>query len=274
MVVQTAGNGLYEGTVWLPSRGTLAFSDMTFSGEPVPSEVHELTLPNTVKTLLANSGTNGLALAPDGTIVAGAHDIQGIVRIDPATGTRTTIVSKFQGKSFNSPNDLTVRSDGTIYFTDPDYQLGKARTSETKVTGVYRISPTGEVTSVDSTLSEPNGIGLSPDQTVLYVNEMSNPGRVVSFAVAADGTVSGRKDFAAVATPDGLGIDCGGNVYVASNTAGKVQVFAPDGKSLGSITVATNLTNLAFGGPDRKTLFISAGKAIYSLPMNLPGFPN
>jgi gluconolactonase len=232
----------------------------------------KLTPPSTVETLIQDGGTNGMAVDKNGVVFACSHKVQGIVKVDVATATLTTVVGTIGGKKFNSPNDLVFRSDGTIYFTDPDYQLGN-RTSETGKKGVYRVDPAGTVTLVDDTFGMPNGITLSPDEKVLYVAD--NNGSVLrTFNVATDGSTSGRKDFAQVSSPDGIGMDCAGNLYVASNSAGIIQVFAPSGAKLGSITVASSLSNIAFGGPDGKTLYATAGKALYSLDMNLPGYPD
>jgi gluconolactonase len=210
----------------------------------------KLTPPSTVATYLADAGVNGMAVDGKGVVYAASHKVQGIVKL-------------------NSPNDLVLRSDGTIFFTDPDFQLGN-RTSETGKKGVYRASPTGTVSLVDDTFAEPNGITLSPDESMLYVADY-NGGVVRTFSVAADGSTSGRKDFATVKSPDGFGMDCLGNLYVASGT-GTIQVYAPSGSQLGSITVAASLSNLAFGGADGKTLYATAGKALYSVAMNLPGY--
>jgi len=231
----------------------------------------KLTPPSTVATYLQDAGTNGMAIDSTGVVIACSHKVQGIVKLDYAAGTFTTVVDNIGGKKFNSPNDLALRSDGTIYFTDPDFQLG-SRTSETGKKGIYRVSPSGQVTLIDDTFGEPNGISLSPSETTLYVAD--NQTNVVrTFAVAADGSTSNRKDFANVQAPDGFGVDCAGNLYVASGTPGAIQVYAPSGTKVGSVTVAASLSNLAFGGSDGKTLYITAGKALYSLDMNVPGYP-
>jgi gluconolactonase len=271
-----ASPGTYEGPVWRSATGKLLFSDITTMMMSIPpSQIHELTPPNTVVPLLADAGTNGLALDTAGAVYGCSHKVQGIVRLDG--NVPTTVVGTIDGKRFNSPNDLVMRSDGTGYFTDPDYQLGD-RTSETGTKGVYRFTPAGVASVVDNTFEQPNGITLSPDETVLYVADY--PANVVRrFAVAPDGSTSGRTDFATVMSPDGFAVDCLGNLYVASGTpqdmpttGGTVEVFSPAGALLGSVTVAPSASNLAFGGPDGKTLYITAGKALYSLSMNVPGY--
>jgi len=266
-----SGSGTYEGPVWVQKSGVLLFSDMTFTTPIDPSQILKLTPPNTASTFLPDSGTNGMAIDGAGTIFACSHKVQGIVKLDFVAGTFTTVVDNYGGKKFNSPNDLALRSDGTIYFTDPDFQLG-SRTSETGKKGVYRVSPGAQVSVVDDTFGEPNGIALSPDETVLYVADYN--GNVVrTFSVATDGSTSNRKNFATVTTPDGFAVDCAGNLYIASGTPGAIQVYSPAGNKLGSVTVAASLSNMAFGGSDGKTLYITAGKALYSLDMNLPGYP-
>ena len=266
-----SSSGTYEGPVWVAGSSVLLFSDMTFTTPVDPSQILKLTPPSTVAVYLQDSGTNGMAIDGAGDVFACSHKVQGIVKLDLGAGTLSTVVDNYGGKKFNSPNDLTVRSDGTIYFTDPDFQLG-SRTSETGKKGVYRVSAVGQVTVVDNTFTEPNGIALSPDESVLYVADYN--GNVVrTFSVAADGSTSNRKDFASVTSPDGFAVDCAGNLYVASGSAGAIQVLSPSGAKLGSVTVAASLSNMAFGGSDGKTLYITAGKALYSLDMNLPGYP-
>lgn len=268
---QGSSSGTYEGPVWLQDHGVLLFSDVTFmSGQIDPSAILQLTPPTAVQTFLQDSGTNGMAVDATGTVFACSHKVQGIVRLDFAAATLTTVVDNYNGKKFNSPNDLSVRSDGTIYFSDPDFQLGN-RTSETGKKGIYRVTPAALVSVVDDTFNEPNGVALSPDESVLYVADYAAD-VVRTFSVSADGGTSNRKDFATVKAPDGFAVDCSGNLYVASGTSGTIVVFSPSGANLGKVTVAASVSNLAFGGSDGKTLYITAGKALYGLDMNLPGF--
>jgi gluconolactonase len=266
-----SSSGTYEGPVWVQASGVLLFSDMTFTTPIDPSQILKLAPPSTEATFLQDSGTNGMAIDGSGTVFACSHKVQGIVKLDFSSAMLTTVVDNYNGKTFNSPNDIVVRSDGTIYFTDPDFQLG-SRTSATGKKGIYRVSPAAQVSLVDDTFAEPNGVTLSPDESVLYVADYN--GNVVrTFSVAADGSTSGRKDFVTVTTPDGFAVDCAGNLYVASGTPGVIQVYSPSGTKLGSVTVVASLSNMAFGGSDGKTLYITAGKALYSLDMNLPGYP-
>jgi gluconolactonase len=267
----TVGSGTFEGPVWVAGKSVLLFSDVTFTTPVNPAQMFQLTPPETTVSFMTDSGTNGMAVDGNGVVYACSHKVQGIVKLDYAAAKLTTVVDNYQGKKFNSPNDLVLRSDGTIYFTDPDFQLG-SRTSETSKKGVYRVSPTGTVALVDDTFQEPNGISLSPDETILYVADY-NGNAIRTFKVAADGSTSERKDFVTVTSPDGLAVDCLGNLYVASGgLASTIQVYSPSGSKIASLAVGSSLSNLAFGGSDGKTLYITAGKALYSLDMNLPGY--
>jgi gluconolactonase len=284
VVTSSTTGGQYEGTLWLDSKGALLFSgmDTSVSGTTiVPATVGQLTPPSTANaSVVANSGTNGLAIDFKGTVLGcsqgNSQMAQGIVTVNLSAGTVSPLVSTdASGHHFNSPNDLTVRTDGTIYFTDPDYQIA-GRTNETGIKGVYRVLPSNVVTVVDSQFNEPNGISLSPDETTLYVADTA-ANLIRKFTVAADGSASGKTNFASMTSPDGGTIDCAGNVYWASNNApGKVYVFSPSGTQLGTISIGTSdkPTNVAFGGTDHKTLYVSTSpRKIYSVPMTVPGFP-
>jgi len=278
LVYQGTGKGLFEGPVWVAATAGLYFSEMTFSSNPPPSVIHRFSpADGSTSPFAEDSGTNGLALRADGQILGATHQPQGLALFDSATAKRQAVMITYQGKHFNSPNDLTVRADGNVYFTDPDWQLGQ-RQSETGKTGVYRLLPDGTtVTLVDDSLDKPNGIALSPDGNTLYVADFNgggNRGRVGAYPVAADGSTGARTEFAAgVAVPDGMTVDCAGNLYTTSHEGGVIGIYSPAGTRLGTIQVATLLTNVAFGGVDGTTLYATAGKALYAIPMSLPGYP-
>jgi gluconolactonase len=283
LVTSDTKGGQYEGVLWLSNQGVLVFSgmDTTVAATTiVPADVLRLAPPSAVGTAVTGAGTNGLAVDLNGTVLGcsqgTAQRAAGIVSIDLTAGTVSALVSTdANGRHFNSPNDLTVRTDGTIYFTDPDYQIA-GRANETGIKGVYRYSPSKQLSVVDSQFNEPNGVSLSPDESVLYVAD-TPANRIRKFAVAADGSTSGKSDFATVTSPDGGAIDCAGNLYWASNaTPGKVVVISPAGTELGTIALGSSdkATNVTFGGPDRKTLYISTSpRKLYSVGMNVPGFP-
>ena len=260
-----------EGPVWSDQLNALLFSEMDFNADGSngpPSKIHLLTPDGKLFTYLEQSGSNGIAIDERG-LLAATHDNQAVSRFDLTTKARSVVVDSVLGKKFNSPNDLTISSTGHLYFTDPDYQLGK-RAKETKITGVYWMKPDGSVALVDGKLDKPNGISLSPDERTLYV--ASADGSVWAYAIEA-GKPGKRRRFAAVNGPDGMAVDCAGNLYVTSHGPGKIEVFEPGGKRIATIEVAPKTTNAAFGGPDRKTLYITAGTGVYSIQTAVPGYP-
>jgi gluconolactonase len=241
-----------------------------------PSIIRALTPPDRFDVFVADSGSNGLALSVDGTrVLAATHDQRSLSSYDLAGGARDVLAQTYQGRRFNSPNDLTVCGDGTVYFTDPDFQRGNRPDEMAGRTGVFRVSG-DEVFLVDDTLSQPNGVVLSPDGNTLYVGG-NTAGKIYKYEVFADGTTGARTEFASVSGPDGATVDCAGNLYWASYTDGRVHVFAPDGRKLGTVSAGTNTTNAAFGGADGRTLFLTSGRwgdfGVYQIQLNVPGWP-
>ena len=165
---------LYEGAVW--KEGALYLSDFVHTGT-FPSRIRRFTPPDRWETVVEDSGSNGLALDTEGHLIAATHDRKQVARVDLADGTRTALVSSFEGAPFNSPNDLVMAADGTLYFTDPDYQR-KAAPGGQPLTRVYRHHA-GTTTVVDDTLRNPNGIALSPDGGTLYVAGGTDDGEAV-----------------------------------------------------------------------------------------------
>ena len=274
------GRTFLEGPVWVADPGYLLMSDMRAATGPQrvqPSAMLRYTPgPATVETVVAESGSNGLALSPDGTsIVAATHDQRSVSRYQLADLSRQTVAATFQGAAFNSPNDVTVRSDGVVYFTDPDFQRGRRADAMNGRTSVFRVSG-DTVTLVDDGLRQPNGIALSPDGGTLYVGAYGE-NKIYSYPVRADGSTGPRTLFASIAGPDGGTIDCAGNVYWASGADGLVHVFSPAGAKLGTVASGAGTTNVAFGGADRQTLFITSGRTgdsgLYSVHLGVPGYP-
>lgn len=266
------GFDFLEGPVWFADDQTLFFSDMHFGNDNDPplngpkSTMHALHA-GAITDFVDNASTNGLAIDLAGNILGCTHDIRGLSRFDRASKQRTTVLDAYMGKKFNSPNDVVVRSDGNVYFTDPDWQLNQ--TSELPM-AVYRVAPSGSSVEVVDMLNKPNGVALSPDEQTLYVGAAD--GQIRWYAVAADGTTGPSHPFASVSGPDGMAVDCAGNVYVAGGPA--VTVFAPDGTEIGKITgMSASATNAAFGGPNRTTLYVTAGDTLYSIELGIPGYP-
>ncbi|HYN97487.1 MAG TPA: SMP-30/gluconolactonase/LRE family protein [Pilimelia sp.] len=268
-----------EGPVWHAASGTLLLSEMrnaTGREAVQPASVLRFTPPATVETFIAQSGSNGLALSPDGsTLLAATHDQRTVSSYRLSDGGRGVVAANFGGRRFNSPNDLTVRADGTVYFTDPSFQRGNRADEQGRRTGVYRVKD-GVVSLVDGTLAQPNGIVLSPDERTLYVGG-GGSNAIYAYPVAADGSTGARRTFASVRSPDGATVDCAGNIYWASYNDGRVHVFDPAGRVLGTIAAGRNATNAAFGGADGRTLYVTAGTAgnfgLYSVRLNVPGSP-
>ncbi|MFI6163807.1 SMP-30/gluconolactonase/LRE family protein [Micromonospora haikouensis] len=275
------GFSFLEGPVWLADRGYLLVSDMGAATGPErvqPSTIRRFTPPATFDTFLANSGSNGLALSPDGRqLVAATHDQRSVssYRIDDLT--RGVVAANYQGRAFNSPNDVAVRSDGVVYFTDPNFQRGARADQMSGRTSVFRVSG-GQVSLVDDALRQPNGIALSPDGATLYVGAYGE-NKIYKYAVAPDGSTGPRSVFVNyVGGPDGGTIDCAGNVYWASGFDGLVHVYSPTGVELGTVrSGSTGTTNVAFGGSDRRTLYVTSGptndSGLYSVRLNVPGYP-
>lgn len=265
------GFHLYEGAVWID--GALHFSDFQTT-EGFPSRILRYVPEQGIEVAVADSGSNGLALGPSGKRLAAArHKSRSIAYFSDDRQSTTDIASSYQGKQFNSPNDLTFRRDGNAYFTDPDFQAGARKPQPT--TNVYRVDPSGVVTVVDDSIANPNGIALSPDQGTLYVAGNLEQGFVRSYPVAADGSVGPGSSFLdAVTVPDGMAIDCAGNVYVTEHTNRRIRVVSPGGKEIGQIVgMDANVTNAAFGGPQRRTLFITGTGRLWALDLPVPGFP-
>ena len=260
--------GLYEGPVWTGE--ALYFSEFTF--EPgFPSRIRRLAVDGRVETAIEDSGSNGLALGSDGALVAATHDRKELSRYDLVDGSRMRIVGEFRGQPFNSPNDLVIGADGTLWFTDPDFQRAAAPGGQDR-TRVYRVGTDGEVEVVDESLHNPNGIALSPSGDTLYVAGGGEDGVLRAYPVV-DGRAQAGRDLARAQVPDGLAVDCLGNVYLTEHALQRVRVISPQGQELATIAVDANVTNAAFGGPQRRTLYLTGAGAVWSVDLDVAGLP-
>jgi gluconolactonase len=192
-------------------------------------------------------------------------------------GTITVLAERYQGKRLNSPNDVVVKSDGTVWFTDPDYGIlsdftGEKAPSEIGACNVYRIdTQSGDLRVVCGDMVKPNGLAFSPDERVLYVadsgvsHHLDGPHHILAFEVTADGELRHRRVFAVVepGLPDGLRVDVDGNVWTSA--ADGVHCITPDGELIGKIRVPETVANLTFGGPKRNRLFIAAASSLYAV---------
>lgn len=258
--------GLYEGPVWV--KDALYFSDFSFA-KGFPSRVRKLAADGTVSTFIEDSGSNGLAVDAGGRLVLASHKHKALLRHVP-DGQAVRLAGGFQGNVFNSPNDIAIAADGTVYFTDPDWQKAAAPGGQ-PVTGIYRVATNGEVTLVDGTRPNPNGIALSPAGDVLYVN--ASDGLLVAYPIVKGVPQAGRSLVSGLEGADGMTVDCHGNLYVTEHGAQRVRVFSPQGRQLATIRVDANVTNAAFGGKDGKTLYITGAGALWRLPLAASGMP-
>jgi gluconolactonase len=256
-----------EGTVWFAERNQLFFSDFQIGNGAAPGRIMTFTPGGACEEFITDAGTNGLVIAPDGNLLGARHVDQTLTLFDLETRQPSVFVADNGGLAFNSPNDITVRSDGNIYFTDPNYFLA-GRASEQPMRA-YRRDPSGALTVIDET-GTPNGITLSPDETRLYLSHLGGAAgnNILAFDVDAAGAASNPQPFGSGGS-DGMGIDCAGNLYTTQNG---VQVFSPEGELIGSIA-APGAANVAFGGPDRRTLFIAATTTLLAVELAIPGLP-
>lgn len=256
-----------EGPVWNRAGGFLLFSDMPADVRRRWSEeggVEEVARP-------ANK-CNGMVYDADGNLLVCEHATSTLVRERP-DGTRETLASHFRGSELNSPNDVCVRSDGTIYFSDPAYgrtaAFGVERDQELDFQGVYALPPDGELRLVvaEDEFEAPNGLCFSPDESLLYVND-SVRSHIKAFDVAPDGSLANGRLFFEVPPdepgdghPDGMKCDELGNVWVTCPRG--VWVISPAGEHVGVLEVPEAVGNLAWGGADWRTLFMPSTTSLY-----------
>ena len=273
------GFSFLEGPVWIADRGYLLFSDMgagTGSENVQPSTIRRFTPPATFDTFIANAGSNGLALTPDGQqLVAATHDQRSVstYRLDNLPGASSPEVP---GPGVQSPNDVAVRSDGVVYFTDPNFQRGNRPDQMSGRTSVFRVSG-GQVSLVDDALRQPNGIALSPDGSTLYVGAYGE-NKIYKYAVAPDGSTGPRSVFVNyVGGPDGGTIDCAGNVYWTSGGDGLVHVDADGHAARHDPVRLLGHHQRGVRRVDRRTLDVTSGRTndsgLYSVRLNVPGYP-
>lgn len=249
------------------ARGDVFFSDIP------RKKVHVWRLgtgSGGVETWLDDSGsTNGLFFGPDGILYAcQMGESRRVVAIDPASRAVRVIAERFEGKRFNAPNDLVVDADGGIWFTDPGYGR-KPEEVEQDCEAVYWISPDrSQVRRVADGFRRPNGIIHSPDRATLYITDRD--GDVTwAYPVEGPGKLGARRRFADVGC-DGFAVDERGNLY-ATVKEPALRVYAPDGAVIGDIPLPVPAANATFGGPDRRTLVITARDKVFSLPMKVRG---
>ncbi len=266
-----------EGPIWMAD-GSLHFSDM-------PGDKRRRWHPSDGVSVLLDPSRkcNGMTRDNDGNLLVCEHVTSSLVRERP-DGVRETLAFHWQGRYLNSPNDVIVASDGSILFTDPTYGrmpgFGIERAQELDFQGVYRIPPGGgqeDLQLLVDDFAQPNGLCLSPDESLLYINDTTRA-HIRVFEVGADHALSngrvfaegiGDGDLAKGGLVDGMKLDERGNVYVTGPDG--VWIFSADGAHLGVIEVPEPVGNVNWGGDDWRTLFIPASASVYSVRMNVGG---
>jgi gluconolactonase len=289
-----AGVCFLEGPA-VDAAGNVYFSDI--SG----NRILKMDAAGIVTVFSADSGrTNGNTFDAQGRLIScegaenGAGGRRRIVRTDLSTGNVEVLTERFEGKRYNSPNDVVVDSHGQVWFTDPLYAPDRS-IMEQKDEAVYRIDPNGKVSRVitQPAIGRPNGLAISPDGATLYLidSDSSRPDgnrKIWAFDISADGAASKQRlvyDFGRGRGGDGMRLDSRGNLWVAGGISTPrhanetadvppgVYIITPEGKLLGRIPIAEDVvTNLAFGGPGKKTLYVTAGKTLYKIETAVAGY--
>lgn len=260
----TSGYQFTEGPIWHPD-GYLLFSD-----------IHANTIyrwspgEEAVEYLNPSGHSNGLTLDQNGKLLLAQHD--GAISRLGEDGELSTVVDSYEGKRLNSPNDLTVKSDGSIYFTDPPYGVSDEE-KELDVNGVYRYSEDEGLQLLIEDFERPNGIVFSPDEEKIYVNDTST-NQIRVYRVNKDGTVESGEVFATMegdeaGAADGMKVDVDGNLYTTG--PGGLWIFSPEGELIQQVKMPSRITNLAWGSLKNSTLFLTSPEAVYKLETNQKG---
>ena len=278
---------LYQGTRW--SEGPVWFGDsraVIWSDIPNNRMMRWDEETGEVRVFRKPSNhANGNTRDREGRLVTCEHLTRRVTRTE-YDGSITVLADQYDGKPLNSPNDVIVKSDGSIWFTDPTFGIrgfyeGEQKQSEVKP-AVYRVDgASGEITMMTDALDAPNGLAFSPDESVLYVvDSRVAPRKIFAFDVARDGrTLSNQSELidAADGTPDGFRVDIHGNLWcgwgMGSDELDGVRIFTPQGEPLGHIALPERCANVCFGGRHRNRLFMAASHGLYSLYVNTQGAP-
>jgi len=265
--------GPAEGPLWWKEGGYLLFSDIHNNRRMKHTPGGDTTVFQE-----PTNRANGLTRDLQGRLVAAEHDSRRVTRQE-LDGSITVIASSFQGRRLNRPNDVVVKSDGSIYFTDPWTSPLPPEQYDLTFSGVYRVTPDlGTITLLIGDFIIPNGLMFSPDESILYIND-SRRGHIRAFEVMPNGTLAKQTDKVIIdltgsepGVPDGMKVDIEGNIYTGGS--GGLFILDPSGKKLGMINHGANATtNLAFGGDDWKTLYFTSRNHLGSVRVNIPGNP-
>lgn len=261
-----------EGPIWHPVEKHLTFSDIP------ENRMHRWTQAEGVVVYREPSNlANGNTYDKQGRILTCEHGTSRVVR-EESDGSLNVLASHWEEKELNSPNDIVVRSNGDIFFTDPTFgradHTGITREIQLDFRGVFKIdAETEELSLLRSDFTQPNGLAFSQDESVLYVADTPEM-HIRKFAVAADGSLTGGEVFTrstgqGQGAPDGLKVDSEDNLYCCG--PGGVHVYSPDGTCLGVIQTPAFCANFTWGGDDFKTFFMTSSNHLYRIPVKVPG---
>lgn len=265
------GFGFTEGPLWCGDH--LLFSDIPrnrivkFQMKPEGPEI------TTFRTPTGNS--NGLTKDASGRLISCEHSTRRVTRTE-IDGTITVLAERYQGKRLNSPNDVVVRTDGSVYFTDPSFGLrNHPDDQELEVNGVYRVTPDGTLHLLADDFELPNGLAFSPDESILYVNDTARQ-QIRAFDMLPDGSMTNGRIITEMkekepGAPDGMKVDLRGNIYCTG--PGGFWIMAPDGTPLGRVIMDELPSNLAWGDPDLRTMYITARESVYCIRLMMQGIP-
>lgn len=289
--IEVLGGGFKwtEGPVWMKAGGYLLFSDIPNNrinrwkeGEGITVFMERSGYTGTAPFTGEEPGTNGLMLDSRGRLCMCEHGNRRVTRLN-ADGSKTILADRFEGKRFNSPNDLVWHSNGDLYFTDPPYGLPKRYDDparELDWCGVYRLGRDQKVTLLTKEMTRPNGIGFSPDEKTLYVAQSDSAAAIwKAFPVKEDGTLGEGNIFydathwmgkeGRPGAPDGMAVDTAGNVWATG--PGGVLVFTSEGKLIGRISTGERTANCCFGDADGSTLYMAADDYVCRIKTNAKG---
>ena len=270
----STGHRFLEGPAWHPEVKHLRFSDIKANATLQWSESSGLSIYRDNSHM-----ANGNTYDRQGRLLSCHHASSRVTRMDDDE-TMTVLASHYQGKELNSPNDIVVKSDGAIYFTDPPYgresKVGIPRQTQLDFHGVYRLDPRDNaLTLLVADFNRPNGLCFSPDESLLYINDTPE-NHIRVFNVEADGKLTNGRLFAQTGGdgpggPDGMKVDSEGNVYCCA--AGGLHVFGSDGVFLGRLRAPMQLPNFTFGDDDLRGIFLTGATTLYRLRSRIPGIP-
>jgi gluconolactonase len=259
-----------EGPLWHAKESYLLFSDMP------GDHLRKWTAQGVTTFRKPCAQSNGLTWDRQGRLIACEHATSQVTRTE-ADGRSTVIAAHHDGKELNSPNDVVVKSDGGVYFTDPTYgrneYFGNPRPLPREFRGVYRAAPDGTLTLLADDFGQPNGLCFARDERQLFVNDTERK-HIRVFDVRADGTLANNRVWAETTgegpgAPDGMKIDSAGNIYCCG--PGGIHVFDPEGVCLGVIRMPEYTANFCFGDDDLRSLYVTASTSVYRLRIATPG---